>query len=287
MKSSLFLTLLTSVFVMASPFQMCASTTSTTDPQLNMVQEKSLMRYARNVYSQRGEDGILQEILSRLKIKHGFFVEFGAWDGKWLSNSKLLVDQGWSGIFIEADPKGFKELAKNYKDIQNILCLHQFVTYSENDLRGKTIDAILDKYFPNQEIDFMSIDIDGADHLILEGLKCKPKILCVEGGFSWNPLFTTRVPDKIAFKNLQQPLAVMIEIGKKNGYEPVCFTQNTFFIRKDLYAPFEEISNDAFSLWKDGWYSLPDDTQKWLLNFRATNSQIRKIEGPEFLNLNL
>lgn len=261
-------------------FQQCLFSTS------DASNDDSLHKYSQNIYSQRGEDGILQEILSRLNIENGFFVEFGAWDGMWLSNSRNLLEKGWSGVYIEADKKGYEALISNYRNENNVLCLNEFVAY-EGQEQGKTIDAIADEYFPHQEIDFMSIDIDGADHLILECLKRKPKILCVEGGFSWNPNFTRRVPDQIAFQNLQQPLAVMIDIGKKQGYEPVCFTQNTIFIRSDLYEPFKEIKNDPLTLWQEGFQNLPPETRSWLIDFRRKHSIIRSVEGKEYLNLPL
>jgi hypothetical protein len=249
------------------------------------IQPESLLKYAYNTYSQRGEDGILEEILSRLNITEGFFVEFGAWDGIHFSNTKQLADRGWRGVFIECCSQKFLELQSTYRDQPGILCIEQFVTHSSNDQRGKTIDAIRDQFFPDQEIDFMSIDIDGGDYLILENLQYKPKILCIEGGFSWNPRFTKRVPDEIALYNLQQPLSVMIEIGRLKGYEPICFTQNTFFIRKDLYGPFSLIDNNSLSLWKDAWIELPE--KRWLNTFRANHPLIRKEEGLEFLDLDL
>ncbi len=248
------------------------------------LQADSLMPYARNQYSQQGEDGIVQEIFHRLKIHKGFFVEFGAADGLWYSNTRALFEKGWSGVFIETDPSQFSRLTKNYSKWKNILCLKETVSW--NDTQGRTIDIIAQEFFPNREIDFMSIDVDGTDHLILENIKLKPKVLCIEGGFSWNPQFSTRIPDHIAAQNLQQPLAVMIEIAKKQGYEPVCFTQNIFFIRKDLYGPFKAIQNDPVSLWKEGWNALPKDTRNWLIDFRSQNTNVREMEGPEFLNLN-
>jgi hypothetical protein len=260
---------------------------STESHPLHSIQTNSLLHYAKNVHSQRGEDGILQEIFARLEIQNGFFVEFGAWDGIHLSNTRKLIEQGWSGVFIESHADRFRDLSNNYKDAHHILCIKEFVTCSEQDPRGQTIDKIADHYFPTREIDFMSIDIDGADYLIVESLRRKPKVLCVEGGFSWNPHFTQRVPDPIAFENLQQPLSVMIEIGRQKGYEPVCFTQNLILIRSDLYEPFKNIANDPVSLWRDAWCAFPPKDQQWLLNFRATNSLIRKTEGTEFFDLNL
>jgi len=40
-----------------------------------------------NLYSQHGEDGILRELLAALELSLGYFVEFGAWDGKHWSNT--------------------------------------------------------------------------------------------------------------------------------------------------------------------------------------------------------
>ena len=78
----------------------------------------------------------------------------------------------------------------------------------------------------------------------------------------------------------------MIEMGKQQGYEPICFTQNVFFIRKDLYSNFANIKNDALTLWHDAWnYHL--DLQQWLLNFRESNRLIRQMEGSAFEKLDL
>ena len=72
-----------------------------------------MLRFRSNVYSQNGEDGIIGEILRRLNIQKGTFIEFGAWDGVHFCNSRHLVEQGWDGIFIESDNDRFKDLVKN------------------------------------------------------------------------------------------------------------------------------------------------------------------------------
>jgi len=43
---------------------------------------KTLLRYRKDYYSQNGEDGVIEEILKRIGIKQGYFVDVGAWDGK-------------------------------------------------------------------------------------------------------------------------------------------------------------------------------------------------------------
>ncbi len=249
------------------------------------IQPASLLHYSRNVFSQRGDDGIIAELFKRLGIELGFFVEFGGWDGIYLANSRALFERGWTGAFIEADPKKFEELRRNYSAHDRIICVKDWIGIP--GAPGKTIDEIAAENFPGQAIDLMTIDIDGLDYRILETMTLRPKVVCMEGGFAWHPSFTKRVPDEIARNNLQQPLAVSIEIGRNCGYVPVCFNQNLYLVRHELGAPFSDIRNDALTLWRDAWFNESDDFRADLLRVRANSVRIRTEEGPEFAALPL
>jgi hypothetical protein len=109
--------------------------------------------------------------------------------------------------------------------------------------------------------------------------------MCIEGGFAWNPAFTKRVPDAVARNNLAQPLSVMIDVGRRAGYVPVCFNQNVFLVRSDLSEPFSNIRNDALTLWRDAWFNESDAFRSDLLAFRSRNPLVRAEEGPGFLDL--
>jgi hypothetical protein len=74
-------------------------------PMLNELQEQTrwLSRYASNVTSTTGEDGIIAKVLSLLPQRTSWCVEFGAWDGKLYSNTYDLVrSHDYRGVFIEA-----------------------------------------------------------------------------------------------------------------------------------------------------------------------------------------
>jgi hypothetical protein len=247
------------------------------------IQAESLLHFCKNVYSQRGDDGIIAEILRRIGIEKGFFVEFGGWDGLFLANSRVLFETGWGGVFIEADPKKFEELRRNYLGQGQIACINEWVGLPGSP--GKTIDQIAAEHFPGREIDFMTIDIDGLDYLVVETMALRPKVVCVEGGFAWNPLFATRVVDEVASKNLQQSLPVMIEIGRAAGYVPVCFNQNLYLVRPELAQPFSKVRNDALTLWRDAWFNESEEFRAGLLRSRANSVRIRTAEGPGFLTL--
>ena len=43
--------------------------------------------------------------------KNGFFIEAGAWNGVYLSNSLYLeMERNWTGLLVEANGKAYKEL---------------------------------------------------------------------------------------------------------------------------------------------------------------------------------
>ncbi|MCH9617176.1 MAG: hypothetical protein SP4CHLAM5_03400 [Chlamydiia bacterium] len=237
----------------------------------------SLNHYAYCKYSQWGEDGIIEEIFNRLNISSGFFVEFGGADGIEISNTRKLWEEGWDGCYIEADNALYQKLLKNYQDVDNILCLNYFVTWHRNDQRGLCFDDIKRKHFPQREIDFLSIDIDGGDFYILKALECRPKVICIENNLNWHPLYDKEVPEQFALANNQQPLEVLIAAARKQGYQPVCMTINLFLVRDDLYEAFAGVPNDTLTIWKDAWRAYPD--KKYFLNKRRQNTTYMKMEG--------
>jgi hypothetical protein len=270
-KVLLLLAVLESVFAQ-SPNHFLAEET------LNRLSPSSLNRFAYIVYSQNGEDGIIEEIFNRLKIEKGFFVEFGAADGISLSNTRCLWQKGWSGVMIDNCEELYQKLKANYQGVDDVLCLrHTVADGIEN--HGLTFDQIAGTYFSSHEIDFLSIDIDGMDYLILKSLKCRPKVICIECNLYWHPLFSKEVPAEIAARNLQQPLPIMIKLARDMGYEPVCTTINLFLVRRDLYEPFREAPSDPLTLWRDGFRS--SICREYLIAHRKNNPDIQQYEDPE------
>ena len=64
-----------------------------------------------SIYSQHGEDGITLKILSKLDLKRGAYVEFGA--GGYTSNTQILSLLGWSGVCFDGDSSNL-QLAKKF-----------------------------------------------------------------------------------------------------------------------------------------------------------------------------
>lgn len=77
---------------------------------------KRLERYGFKVYSQNDEDGILQEIFSRIGLGSRKFVEFGVENGLENNTLKLLLE-GWSGLWIEGSETCISQINEKFRDV--------------------------------------------------------------------------------------------------------------------------------------------------------------------------
>jgi hypothetical protein len=191
--------------------------------------------YKKNIFSQYGEDGIIDEILKRLqRVSNKQCCEFGAWDGKFLSNTcNLITHHNYEAILIEANKKKFKELNINFPE-KKIIKINKFV-----DFTGKnTLDNILEENFFKTDFDFLSIDIDGCDYYIFESLsKFTPKLICIE--------FNSYIPNSVNFtqeKNMKinqgSSAKSLIELALSKDYFPIASTRGNLFFIHNRFKEF-------------------------------------------------
>ena len=66
-----------------------------------------------NLDGQLGQPKIINEQIFKNKIKNGFYVEAGAYDGELFSNSLFYeVEKGWNGLLVEPHPDAFNKMKK-------------------------------------------------------------------------------------------------------------------------------------------------------------------------------
>lgn len=202
-----------------------------------------LLQYSKNIYSQNGEDGILEEILNRIEVTNRWFCEFGAWDGKHLSNTyRLLEEKGWKGVMIEGDKQKYAELnnlSEQYPD--SLTSINKFISFRDSGVR---IDKILNKTQIPERFGVLSIDVDGSDYFIWRDMKVyRADIVVIE-------IDSSIAPPTLRMSEIHQEgtsFQAMVNLGKKKGYTPVCHTGNLIFVRDELVddvnIPEEELTN--------------------------------------------
>lgn len=199
---------------------------------LNIECIKPFVLNEKKIYSQNGEDGIIESLLRKVGIKNKFFVEFGVYDGN-ECNSKYFKDyHGFNGVCWDA------EFNLPEKGINK-----EFVT-------AENINILFEKYNIPFEFDFLSIDIDFNDLWVWKSLddRYKPNIVVIEYNCSFPPPASITVPyDAYAdwdheTNYMGASLSALNKLGREKGYTLVyCDNKgvNSFFVRDDL---FEKLS---------------------------------------------
>jgi|SRR5579872_3637292 len=258
-----------------------AKAISATDASINYafpIPQNTYHQYCRNIYSQNGEDGILEQLLKELEITQGTFCEFGASDGISSSNTyNLITKHGFRGIAIECDAIQYDLCKQNYRNFPDVQVFHGAVLYDD---KNNDLDAWLQKGNLPKDLDVLSIDIDGNDYYVWQNLsQFRPKIVIIEVNSYRDPVFD-ELPDNHCPQYNVDPLQFWassrvakgcsfisaVRLGLQKGYIPVSFTGNLIFVRKDLINKLKEfphkISDDPYdyitlytqlALWKDTW----------------------------------
>ena len=173
------------------------------------IKHKSFIK--KKSYSLDGEDLFVEKYF-RKKFT-GIYVDVGCYNPVYLNNTYLLHKKNWNGINIDTSQFSIdlfnymrpNDLNYNYaisnkneviklyyqKELSQLSTTErdQAETVFQGNIKEKeiqafTLDEILnrDKY-KNTKIDFLDIDVEGADLKVLEGLsfdKFKPELVCVE-----------------------------------------------------------------------------------------------------------
>lgn len=179
------------------------------------------MRGRQNSYSQLGEDRTIAYYLKYLKIKDSIsYVDIGA-NHPFIYSNTALLDEIFhinKGILIEPNYDMFLELKKNrhvvcenigitgnemgegenelvfYVMNESTLNTFKYEEVKENEQRGYKlletrkvpvmhINDLLKKYFENDVIDVLTIDVEGMDDEIVKAIdyeKYQPLLMCVE-----------------------------------------------------------------------------------------------------------
>jgi hypothetical protein len=199
-----------------------------------------LADYEFKVFSQWGEDGIIQYLSRAIEIKHRTFIEFGVESFMEANCRFLLMKDNWSGYVIDASSSNIAILKNSYFYWKyQIDAADAFVTKDN-------INELLAKSCFDEDVGILSIDIDGNDYFILEAINTvRPRILICE----YNAVFGARkisVPYEPDFSRTRKhysnlywgaSLAAMTFLANRKGYSLVGSNTsgcNAFFVRNDL-----------------------------------------------------
>ena len=201
----------------------------------------NINNYEFRITSQNNEDGLIKFIFDTIEVKKINFIEIGFdfFENNSLnlfkkSNKGLMIDGSFEKCFL------LKYIIKIFYPFKNINVVNSLV-YKEN------INDLINTYFSNNEIDFLSIDVDGIDYYLLEKINIKPKLICIEYNHWFGSEQSVTIPyDKNFIWNRDYysgaSLLALTKLAKIKNYHLIATDSsctNAFFIHNDYKYKFE------------------------------------------------
>jgi hypothetical protein len=203
---------------------------------------KNMNDYEFKIFSQFGDDGIIQYLIKQIAIENNTFIEFGVENFLESNTRFLLFNDNWSGFVMDGSEEAMTIL-KNQ------------AWFWKYDLKAKA--AFIDKdninsllEIPNyKNIGLLHIDLDGNDYHIFDTLnlsELNPSIIIIEYNSVFGKERPISVPYSKTFMRTEQhysnlfwgaSLSALNYVAEKKGYALVGCNlagNNAYFVRKNL-----------------------------------------------------
>lgn len=211
---------------------------ATLNRQLAEVEDISLLEF--QVFSQFGDDGIIQYLVNKMPIENKTFIEFGVENYTESNTRFLLINNAWSGMVLDGDPKNVQQIKSsaiyNFYDLRAV---QSFIT-------RENINTVLVSSGFESKVGILSVDIDGNDYWVWEAItSIEADIVICE----YNSLFGFDEPVTIPYRHdfvrgVTSPLnfygtslMAAVMLAKNKGYYFIgCNSagNNAYFINEKL-----------------------------------------------------
>jgi len=228
------------------------------------------------VFSQFGDDGIIQYLIHRFASLPDSFVEFGVENYRESNTRFLLLNNNWRGLVLDGDKKSIERIQRD-----EIYWRHTLTARSAWITRENINELLLGAGFSG-EIGLLSIDIDGNDYWVWEKIDAvDPTIVIAEYNSVFGPDLAVTIPYDPKFARHKAhysgqfwgaSLSALNLLANRKGYSLVgCNSagNNAYFIRNDKIDNLRVCTpQDAFidARWRDS---------------RNESGKLNYLSGPE------
>lgn len=240
-----------------------------------------------SVFSQWGDDGIIQWLIHRIRGLSETFVEFGVEGYREANTRFLLVNDNWRGLVMDGSRRNIEAIKLDpiswRHDLQSRCA---FVT-------AENIDQLLLEHGLEGDIGLLHIDIDGNDYWVWRAVTAvRPAIAIMEYNsvfgaersitIPYNPQFTRWGPTSVLYYGAS--LAALCDLAQSKGYDFVGSNSagnNAYFLRSDLQHGLQPLTaaegyiNSKFTESRDG---------KGRLTYLHGEQRLASIRGLSVIN---
>lgn len=193
------------------------------------------------------------------KISDGVFIEFGEFDGDYVSNSSGLADIGWTGYYIEPIPQYYEKCKLRHINNKNVSVSNYAIGEKNGEIKiniaGPLSTASTFQLNDFKQIDWASShfhDIDTIvapmitleEYLVKENINPNFELLIIDvEGYEWNALKNFRI-DK------WNPQMVIIELHDQNddylSLREECNKVVEYFYKNNYKIIYKDYSNTIY-----------------------------------------
>ena len=219
----------------------------------------SLHEVEFKVFSQWGDDGIIQYLINYLDIENNTFVEFGVEDYLESNTRFLLMNNNWSGLIIDGNENHISNIKKN-----ELFWKYDLITKA-SFITAENINELIENENIKGQIGLLHIDIDGNDYWIWKALEVVEPIIIV---MEYNSVFGCEraitipydahfIRTKAHYSNLYAgaSLLSLCDLATEKGYVFIGSNSagnNAYFVKKEFakalkpLTAFEGFVNSKF-----------------------------------------
>lgn len=255
-------------------------------------QEVFLDQVEFSVFSQNGEDGIIDFLIELLEIEQNpnyqnAFVEFGVQNYTESNTRFLLQKRNWFGCVIDGSKENI-----NYIKHDNIYWKHDLEAIC-SFITKDNIDKIISDWLISRglkNIALLSIDIDGVDYYVWENISCiSPAIVVVE----FNALFGSEAKITVPYRDdfirgkahyshlfFGASMQALIHLGRLKGYHFVGGDKsgtNLFFVKECLLDKCKNIKTRSPQEYCNYHLARQSRSRGGGLNFLHTHQRLQEI----------
>jgi hypothetical protein len=203
------------------------------------------------VFSQWGEDGIIEWLVSRLPGIPQSFVEFGVEDYTEANTRFLLSHRNWRGLIIDGDAENMAKVRRRPNFWRyDLTALNAFVT-------RENIDSLISGAGFTGETGLLSVDIDGNDYWVWDAISAvNPWIVIVEYNAVLGDIKPLSIPYASDFGRMAAhhsglywgaSAAAFEQLATRRGYSLAGSNRagnNLFFVRSNVFGTMAQSIGD-------------------------------------------
>jgi len=251
------------------------------------IQAPGINDHEFKVFSQFGDDGIIQYLTNVIEIKNRTFIEFGVEDFFESNTRFLMMNNNWEGFVLDGAKENIERLTKsNFYWKYQLKAADAFIT-------RENINELLEMSGFDHDLGLLHIDLDGNDYWIWKQIdKFAPRILILEYNSVFGSENSWTVPYQADFYRFNAhysglywgaSLPALFALSKAKGYDLVgCNSagNNAYFVRKDVNT-LPGLSLAAG--FKTSMYREARD-QEGRLSFISKDDRLKLLDGLKIFN---